>query len=207
MNEFRLVMCDVGGVLIDHEEERHYRYLAAALGVPPEKLIPIGSKFARLLERREITMKEVEESLSRTFGISQSKTRGSWARTFRKSVKVREIVKDLLQKLAAEGVKIAITTNTNLSDYRSLYGKDGLLKELRKYRIFASCFMGVAKPDPEYYKYVLKSMNAVPEETLFVDDKLEYLKPAGELGITTIPFKDYGGLVKDLSKLGFKLDY
>ncbi|MEM0136560.1 MAG: HAD-IA family hydrolase [Thermoplasmatales archaeon] len=198
-------MIDVGGVLIDHDEERHYRYLAEFLGISAADLIPLGSKFARQLERKEISMREVEESISARFDISKSKVRGSWSKTFRKSIKVRKDMVDLLPKLEKTGMKIAITTNTNFSDYRSLYGRGGPLRELRKYRIFASCFIGAAKPSTEYYEYVLKSMNAKPEETVFVDDKVEYLEAARKLEITTILFKNYRHLVRRLHELGIEV--
>jgi len=208
LRKYDLVMIDVGGVLLDHKEARHYKRISEELGLPEKEFSEMGFKLARSLERRNITMPEVEKAIVEMFKVKhRSRVRGIWARTFRQSVRRNDDMISLLEKLRRKGYRIAISTNTNISDYIVLYGKKGILRFLRKYRIFASCFMGVAKPDPEYYKYVLKSMNAVPEETLFVDDKLEYLKPAGELGITTIPFKDYGGLVKDLSKLGFKLNY
>ncbi|MEM3247646.1 MAG: HAD family phosphatase [Candidatus Micrarchaeaceae archaeon] len=204
--KIRLVMSDVGGVLIDHDEERHYRYLAEFLGVSAADLIPLGSKFARQLERKEISMREVEETLSDRFGIPMSKVRGSWSKTFRQSVKVREDMVELLPKLEKTGIKIAITTNTNFSDFGSLYRKGGPLHELKeKYPIFASCYINFAKPDPKYYEYVLKRMNVPPEETVFIDDKLTYIVGAEGLKIKTILFKDYNQLVRDLYRLGIEV--
>ncbi|MGC8645811.1 MAG: HAD-IA family hydrolase [Thermoplasmata archaeon] len=204
---YDLVMVDVGGVLLDHKEARHYRKISEELGIPENEFLKVGFKFARSLERRKTTMPEVEKAILERFKIrKRSRVRGIWARTFRQSVRRNEETIDLLGKLQRMKYRIAISTNTNISDYLVLYGRKGILKDLRKYRIFASCYMGVAKPDRRYYEQILRSMNSPPEKAVFIDDKMENLKPARELGITPVLFRNYSQLVQDLRKLGFKLD-
>lgn len=207
MRKYDLVMIDVGGVLLDHKESRHYRKISKELGIPEKEFQRMGNKLARSLERRKMRMPEVEKAILEKFRIKEkSKVRGVWARTFRQSVRKNEEVIDLLEKLSKKGYSIAITTNTNISDYLVLYGRNGVLKVLRKYRIFASCYMGTAKPDKRYYQQVIRTMNCSQERALFIDDKKENLKPANELGITTILFTNYKQLILDLSKLGFGLE-
>jgi epoxide hydrolase-like predicted phosphatase len=76
--------------------------------------------------------------------------------------------------------------------------------------IFASYEMGAAKPhDFEtkqdytlFYRLVLKQIGFKVEECVFIDDHEENLKPAAELGMHVIHFKDASQLKQQLRKLG-----
>jgi putative hydrolase of the HAD superfamily len=48
---------------------------------------------------------------------------------------------------------------------------------------FNSAEMGVAKPDPEFYRHVLRVLDACPESVLYVDDREENVAVACSLGI------------------------
>lgn len=45
--------------------------------------------------------------------------------------------------------------------------------------------VGFRKPNPEIFKFVLKENNLNPSETLFVDDSIEHIQSAQQLGINT----------------------
>ena len=115
VRKYELVMRDVGGVLLDHRDSRHYRKISKELGIPEKEFQRMGNKLARSLERRKMRMPEVEKAILEKFRIKEkSKVRGVWARTFRQSVRKNEEVIDLLEKLSKKGYSIAITTNTNI---------------------------------------------------------------------------------------------
>ena len=46
--------------------------------------------------------------------------------------------------------------------------------------------VGVMKPNPKIYELAIKKFNLIPEETLFIDDKIENTDSAAKLGIKTI---------------------
>ena len=46
--------------------------------------------------------------------------------------------------------------------------------------------IAMRKPDLEIYEFVLKDIDALPEEVLFLDDNLDNIKAAASLGIQTI---------------------
>ena len=54
--------------------------------------------------------------------------------------------------------------------------------------ILISGDVGLIKPDPEIYKLAIKKFSLVPKNTVFIDDKLENIKAADELGFQTIHF-------------------
>ncbi len=58
----------------------------------------------------------------------------------------------------------------------------------------------VIKPDKALYETLLRRYQLVPEESLFIDDILFFLKPAKKLGICTIWNRPHTDLRKELKK-------
>jgi epoxide hydrolase-like predicted phosphatase len=90
----------------------------------------------------------------------------------------------ILQNLKSEGLKVAVLTNNYFIDR----AKTGITTPLNpKYfdEIFESCKIGLRKPDPKVFQYVLDKLRVKPEEAIFVDDIGTNLKSAKSLGITT----------------------
>jgi hypothetical protein len=50
-------------------------------------------------------------------------------------------------------------------------------------REFYSCDVGLAKPDLEYFRSILRELGIPPENVLFIDDKLENVCAAQEIGL------------------------
>jgi putative hydrolase of the HAD superfamily len=61
----------------------------------------------------------------------------------------------------------------------------------------------MAKPDPAIYRHTLKELGTLPEETLFIDDKLVNIEAAQALGMKAIEFTTVGRLRDDLIAAGF----
>ncbi len=68
-----------------------------------------------------------------------------------------------------------------------------LLENLRVTDVFdvvvISGLVGVQKPDPLIYQIVLERLGLSPEETIFVDDFIENVETARELGMGTLHFR------------------
>ncbi len=58
----------------------------------------------------------------------------------------------------------------------------------------------VIKPEEAIYETLLKRYQLIPEESLFIDDVLFFLKPAKKLGISTIWNQPHTDLRKELKK-------
>lgn len=48
--------------------------------------------------------------------------------------------------------------------------------------------VGLLKPDPKIFKYLLEKLNAKPEDCVFIDDNLNNLESASKFGIKTLKF-------------------
>lgn len=60
----------------------------------------------------------------------------------------------------------------------------------------------LAKPEPAIYELLLERLGTVPEETLFLDDKLENIEAARQLGIRGLQFSTVDQLREDLISSG-----
>jgi len=56
--------------------------------------------------------------------------------------------------------------------------------------VFASNKIGLSKPDPEFYRYILKNEVVNPENTFFVDDTEVNVLSAERMGINATLFRD-----------------
>ena len=69
-----------------------------------------------------------------------------------------------------------------------------------------SAVEGMRKPDPRIYQLVCDRLGVSPKETVFLDDLGANLKPARELGMTTIKVAEPEGALAELEDaLGFAL--
>jgi len=62
--------------------------------------------------------------------------------------------------------------------------------------------LGIAKPDPAIYRYILGKLGTQPDETLFIDDKRPNVEAARALGIQAIEFYSVEGLREELIARG-----
>ncbi|KAA6465059.1 HAD family phosphatase [Acidobacteria bacterium AB60] len=62
--------------------------------------------------------------------------------------------------------------------------------------------LGMAKPDPAIYRYILEKLGTRPEETLFIDDKRVNIEAANALGMVGIEFTTVEKLRADLQAAG-----
>jgi len=73
--------------------------------------------------------------------------------------------------------------------------------------VVESALEGVRKPDPRIYRVALERLGVAPAATVFLDDIGRNLKPARELGMTTIKVDDEVQALAELAQaLGFALD-
>ena len=62
--------------------------------------------------------------------------------------------------------------------------------------------VGVTKPDPAIYRYLLDRFGLQPGATAFIDDAEANVAVAADLGMQAIRFEDGPGLRRDLVRLG-----
>lgn len=95
-----------------------------------------------------------------------------------------------LLKNARINHRLFLLSNTNEIHYRAFfrYVQDHIGEErFRNYfeKDYYSHFLGLRKPNPEIFQYILKENNLIPGETLFIDDSPQHLAGAKKAGLHT----------------------
>jgi HAD superfamily hydrolase (TIGR01509 family) len=96
-----------------------------------------------------------------------------------------------VRALAGRGLVLALTTNQNAP--RAAWMRANLPYDELFDAQFYSCEIGLAKPDPEYFLQVLRTLGVRPEDALFLDDTPANVESAARLGIRAELFAQDGG--------------
>ena len=101
----------------------------------------------------------------------------------------------IIASLRAAGNRVVCGTNTNDSHYRTHCERgDYALFD----QTYASCLMGVSKPDPAFWQIIMTAEAVAAESCVFIDDRQENCDAAARLGIRAIHFEGAAALAAEL---------
>lgn len=108
---------------------------------------------------------------------------------------VDEGTRSLILELRAGGNRVVCGTNTIESHYQNHieHGDYALFDQT-----YASCLMGVSKPDPGFWRIILTAEGVEAKDAVFTDDRQENVDAASSLGIRSILFRSAAELRKEL---------
>ncbi|XP_031217386.1 bifunctional epoxide hydrolase 2 isoform X2 [Mastomys coucha] len=136
-------------------------------------------------------------NLPENFSISQ---------IFSQAMAARSINRPMLQAAVAlkkKGFTTCIVTNNWLDDSDKRDSLAQMMCELSQHFDFLieSCQVGMIKPEPQIYKYLLDTLKAKPSEVVFLDDFGSNLKPARDMGMVTILVRNTASALRELEKV------
>ena len=105
---------------------------------------------------------------------------------------------NLALKLKQKGYPIYLLSNFPGDQFEKYRLQNSFLDEFDD-RIISGD-VGLAKPDIKIYQLAIKKFNLNPEESLFIDDKIENTKGAEQAGIKTIQLQNPEDLDKEIRK-------
>lgn len=152
------------------------------LGITEEKFfVYTGENFRKLMDGK-IDSNEFWVRFSLRYG---KKVKGELFGKFFNPGTIKE-TKDIIKQLKSDS-RVVCGTNTIDSHYYYLLnqGDYDIFDE-----VYASNLMGISKPDPDFYRYILKKEGIKPENTVFIDDSEENIISAQKIGINSILFTD-----------------
>jgi putative hydrolase of the HAD superfamily len=91
---------------------------------------------------------------------------------------------------AAENHRIFLLSNTNeihIDEFNGYLLQTHSLPSLEPFfeKLYLSYEVGLRKPDKQIFEHVLADAGLNPESTLFIDDSIQHIQSAAELGINT----------------------
>lgn len=197
MNKPKAIIFDLGKVIFDLSFDRTFEYWASASG---KSVNEIKSKFIfdelfNKFERNDISPKEFRETISKRLGImlSEQEFDNGWCSLYMDKYPG---IDNLLLKLKSS-YRIVALTNTNIIHdviWRKKYAE--VLFHFEK--IFSSPELGTRKPEARIYEIVLNYLKLKPKETVFLDDNIDNVNGAMNVGIPSI-------LVSSFEQMKFEL--
>ncbi len=203
MAEIKAIIFDLGNVLINYSFDRAFQKWAELTDHPPE-FFATNFQYDETLwqfERGQITPEEYHQYLSKTMNIS-----GDWDYEIFKegwifvNIGLNQKAVELLPLLEKKYL-LYVLSNTNELHIESVTKDYPHLFRHFKQK-FYSHDLSVRKPDAEIYEKVIKIIDLPPHEILFIDDMVENIRGAEQVGIQGIVMPSPAELKEILIKNG-----
>jgi putative hydrolase of the HAD superfamily len=195
------VLFDYGNVICQPQPERDVARLAEVAGCSvPELLTPYWA-YRLDYDRAALDVTsywlQVAADLGGSFTGPQiaelSKVdAGSW-------LHLRPASVDLVAGLAAAGVRLAVLSNAPEDTAQAVAG---LPVAAHFEHLIFSCYLKLAKPDPECFRAALAVLRAGPADVIFLDDRPDNVAGAAALGIRSALFTTLAAAHADLARYG-----
>jgi glucose-1-phosphatase len=110
------------------------------------------------------------------------------------------ILPDLLFERLASKCRLGLLSNTDPLHVAHFEATYSFVRHFpaRTY----SCRVGSSKPAPAIYHHALREVDAMPDETMFIDDMHENVLAAASLGINAFQFTGADDLLIEFSRMG-----
>ena len=210
---YRAVLFDLGGVVLGspihaiHRYERDIGLEKNAINRVVAATAPHGAWSK--LERGELKMEEFYSAFEgdcRQAGHEISaRVMFEW---MAEESQPRPAMLTAIGAIRARGLRVGALTNNWAHDEGNTSPNDGTHALSELFDVFIeSSLEGIRKPDPQIYRLACARLGVEPREAVFLDDIGANLKPARELGLTTIKVDDPVTALDALAQtLGFRLD-
>ena len=202
MEKIRAIIFDWGGVLIENPAPRLFEYCAKALGVGAEQYRIAFDICSNDFQTGRVTEQQFWLNMTSRLNVPMPKANSLWSDAFAEAYRPRQELFSLAGQLRKAGCKIALLSNTEKPAVE--------LIRKQKYDVFDvevfSCLEGTAKPERKIYEIALDRLGTPAGQTLFIDDRQDFIDGAQRVGLHTILFKNIEQLKKDLAKVFVRPD-
>ena len=147
-------------------------------------------------ERGNVQTEQCYKQLGQIFSIDPSEIAATFAQTtgsLTPNDEMTAVVRDLKRQT---DISVYMMTNIPRLDFDRLRATKYVWDHFDG--IFASGYEGMRKPDLQFYQHVLDQIGCLPTESIFIDDKLENVAAAREVGMEAIQCVDVGETCKTL---------
>lgn len=188
MMEIKLYIFDMGGVVARNTDV--FPDVLACLDITQEEFLTCaGGNLAKLFNG-QVSTAEFWARFSRRYGREVKEE--LFGKFFNSTID-EEIIKLIRQIKKRARVVCGTNTFDPHYDYHFSLGHYEVFDA-----VFASNKIGLSKPDPEFYTYILKNERVSPEHTLFIDDTEVNVLSAEQMGINATRFTDPGSLILEI---------
>ncbi len=202
-SRIKIIFFDMNGVVVYKERtiERFNKLVREIFHIPEFDTLSPEYGFLDDLYFKLDTKKIDDETFWRKFsekvGVSLPP---DWRKIFLSTshtMRLRPQMKKLILYLKKQNIKTAVFSNINPTYAKRHYrlGHYALFDE-----VFLSHEIGLRKPDPRFYEYILNKVKVLAEEAIFIDDAAINIKAAKKIGMNGILFISMDQCLYELAK-------
>jgi len=199
-----LILFDIGSVIIDVDHTEIATRLAAASEDPQfkdqhEVLAALKSVSAPLIndyDKGNISSEGFVKEMVSTYQLTMDfeAFRDAWNSCFRENIEVSSLVTSL-----EERYRLFLLSNTNAMHFECLQATFPVIKNVKT--AILSYEVHSRKPERAIYEYALKVGRVSADAVWYVDDRIEFVNAAAQLGIHAIQFQSAATLIKEFQPL------
>ncbi len=196
---FRAILWDLGGVILRTEDWEPRHCLDRMLDLPHGKIYELV--FESEISRKATVGEATNDDIWMRVGEQLTLSRDELTLVRDEFWSGDRIDKDLIRFIRARtnGTKMGLLSNGWSSTRRFLEERWHIAEIFDD--IIISAEVGLAKPDRRIYQLALDRLGVEAEQTIFIDDFIENLEGARELGIHGIHFQDPQTVMEELQDL------
>lgn len=194
------IVFDLGGVLIDFKPQKYL----AHIGYTEEdiklftKIVFWGEEWNEYNSSKLNAMQTVQK-LIQNYPQYANKIREIFNKINYKYILFeKKDTSNYLKELKDKGYNIYILSDLSVDSYN--YNKEFEFFNYIEGGVY-SFEIGTTKPNKNNYKILLEKYNLIPEETIFIDDKLNNIEAANDFGIHGIQFETLDDVKEKVKRL------
>ena len=195
----RLVMFDLGGVLVRRQPERIVAAVAKDTKLPADRLRQelAGSKWIDQFELGQIGPRQLHEALAGSLNLPWTFEQfvAAWNGILSENTDTTWMLESLRSRY-----KLLVLSNTNVLHDEHIRQSWPVFAQVHYW--IASYQVGLRKPEPQIYELALQRADIPPEAAVYVDDTEEFVLAARRLGLKAIHFREGLQLDAELRHLG-----
>lgn len=200
----KTIIFDMGGIILDIYPQKTIKAFSDSLQLTEDAVTAFwkSDDFMNILapyERGHMKYPEFLNGIKQHFAadIDNSTLHDAWSQIIGHIPQLR-LTK--LKELANNGYKLLLFSNTCPEHVEIIFDK---YPELPRHfeKTYLSYEMGSRKPDLESFQYILDEENLSPSDTAFIDDTLDNIEAAKQLGINAFHLPLNAGIDSEHFKL------
>jgi len=197
----RAIVFDWDGVLIENSAQEILKYCAKQLHISESTLNTAYRKYEESFQNGITSEQSLWKNISSELKTHSPTTSSLGEAAFKNVYKEKKEVFQFVSLLKQNGYITGFLSNTEYPAMR-FFQKQGY--DMLEVTVF-SCVEGTRKPEKEIYHILLVKLRVEPHETVFIDDRSDFIRGAEHVGIHGILFQDIDHLHSDLSLLSVKV--
>jgi putative hydrolase of the HAD superfamily len=196
-DSIKLITFDLGNVLVKVDHMEFCRRLAVLTPLDSEDVFNyvFNGSLEPEYDTGKITSKEFYENIITQFNVDVEFE--TFARWWNSLFSLMPGMEEVVIKLA-KNYPLFLLSNTNALHFDYIVNNYPVLKHFTEFVL--SYKVGSRKPEQAIYQYLIRRSGMLPEQILFIDDKMPFVTSAREQGIQAWQFTGCEDLKKQLTQ-------